>query len=67
MSKATLGNTKNVELAGLRKKYNRAKRQVELLTQLWHESESHEIAEQLFAAEKRLTDCANRLSNFRKK
>jgi hypothetical protein len=54
-------------LAGLRKKYNRAKRQVELLTKLWHESESAEIAEQLFAAEKRLTDCANRLSNFRKK
>lgn len=49
------GNDKIVQLAGCRKKYNRAQREVDSLRKLFKETESSEVAEKLIIAEKRLT------------
>jgi len=51
----SVGNYKNVRLAGCRKKYNRAKRQVDSLRKIFKEEESSEVAEKLAEAEARLS------------
>lgn len=59
------GNAKNVQLAGCRKKYNRAQREVESLRKLFKETESSDIAEKLVSAEKRLSDAHSTLMKVR--
>jgi hypothetical protein len=60
-----MSNHKDVTLAGLRKKQNRAQTEVNKLRKLFKETESAEVAEQLATAESKLTDANNRLSKHR--
>lgn len=60
-----MSNHKDVALAGLRKKQNRAQTEVDRLRKLFKETESADVAEKLAEAESKLTDANNRLSKHR--
>lgn len=60
-----MSNHKDVALAGLRKKQNRAEREVSRLRKLHKETNSPEVAEKLAEAESKLTDANTRLANHR--
>ena len=60
-----MSNHKDVALAGLRKKQNRAQTEVDRLRKLFKETESADVAEKLAEAESKLTDANTRLANHR--